>query len=168
VARRFSGSVSLARLKWWIMTLVVLATMPSTLYLVAGNTLLGVTHWPQAFLAREEVAGIEWLGANSQPDDVVLASLEIGNAIPGRIGHRVLYGHWAETMYIDQKRALVAAFYSDMPDADRRALLHGYAVRFVFWGPRERKLGAFDPSQASYLAPAFQLGQVTVYRVEWL
>jgi hypothetical protein len=168
VVCRFPGRFSPIRLKWWVTTLVVLATMPSTLYLVAGNTLLGVTHWPQAFLAREEAAGIEWLAANSRPDDVVLAGLEIGNAIPGRIGHRVFYGHWAETMYVDQKRALVASFYSDMPDADRRALLKDYAVRFVFWGPRERKLGAFDPSQAPYLARVFQSGLVAVYRVERL
>lgn len=168
VASRLAERVSLARRKWWVTTLVVLATMPSTLYLVAGNALLGVTHWPQAFLAQEEVAGIEWLGKNSRPDDVVLAGLEIGNAIPGRIGHRVFYGHWAETMYVDRKRALVAAFYSDMPDAERRALLHDSAVRFVFWGLRERTLGAFDPSQVPYLAPVFQLGQVTIYRVERL
>jgi hypothetical protein len=166
VASRLSRTARSARYEWWVITLAVLATMPSTLYLVAGNALLGATHWPKAFLSQGEMTSIEWLGQNSEPDDVVLASLEVGNAIPGRIGRRVFYGHWAETMYVDQKRALVAAFFSDMPEADRRALLHDYGVRYVFWGPRERALGTFDPSHAPYLIQTFRAGDVTIYRVE--
>ncbi len=165
VARRLSQAIPFARREWWVVTLVLLATMPSTLYLVAGNALLGVTHWSTAFLTQGEVSAIEWLDRNSEADDIVLSSLQVGNAIPGRIGHRVFYGHWAETMYVDQKRVLVAAFFSNMSDADRRALLRDYNVRFVFWGRRERTLGTFDPSHVPYLIRVFGVDYVMVYRV---
>jgi hypothetical protein len=166
VASRLSRVIHSTLREWWVVALVVLATMPSTLYLVAGNALLSVNHWPKAFLTRGEMDGIEWLGRNSEPDDVVLAGPDIGNAIPGRIGHRVFYGHYAETMYVDQKLALIASFYSDMSEADRRALLQDYGIRFVFLGPRERALGAFDPASAPYLFEVFRDGDVALYRVE--
>lgn len=157
------GSRSLRR--WWITVLLVLATTPSTLYLISGNSLLLVTGWPESFLRREEVAAIGWLSENSAPDDTVLAGLRIGNAIPGRIGHRVVLGHWAETMYFEEKSKQVAAFFGDMSDEDRWDLLRRFGVRYVFHGPDERALGDFDPSDAEYLSLRFRDGPTAVFEV---
>ncbi len=153
------------RLWWWATALIVVAMMPSTLYLVAGNTLLAATHWKEAFFTRGQVEAMEWLAANSQPDDTVLADLKLGNAIPGWIGHRAFYGHWAETMFYAQKGQQVAAFFSTLPDADRQALLRDYGVRYVIHGPDERKLGNFVPGRAPYLQLQYQNEDTAVYEV---
>jgi uncharacterized membrane protein len=51
-------------------------------------------------------------------------------------------------------------------DTSRLGLLQRYGIGYVFYGPEERKLGGYDPSQASYLQPVFQEGGVKVMKVQ--
>lgn len=164
--RVLPGRIDPLRARRWITIGVVIATMPSMLYVIAGHALLGATRWQPAFLTGGQVTAIEWLGRNSQPDDVILSGLKVGGAIPARVGRRAFYGHWAETMYVDQKRQQVMAFFGDMADADRRSLVREYDVHFVFVGPDERKLGAFDPAQVGYMSAVFAAKDVVVYEVK--
>lgn len=162
---RLPAAWSRPRASWWVTGLALLALAPSTLYLVAGNSYLAAVHHKAAFLTGGQVAGIEWLRANSRPDDTVLADLAVGEALPGWTGHRSFYGHWAETMNYKAKGQLVQEFFSSMPDADRRELLRDYGVHYVFYGPAERALGNFDPAAAQYLKLSHQAGGVQIYEV---
>jgi hypothetical protein len=154
-----------ARLKWWLTVLAVLATMPSTLYLIAGNALLAASHWEEAFFDAGQVEAIDWLAVHSAPDDTVLAPLKVGNAIPGRIGHRVFLGHWAETMDVAEKTRMVEAFFDEMPDVQRQTLLRDYGIRYVFHSLTEEAPGGFDPGRAAYLTLRYQNKDAAVYEV---
>jgi uncharacterized membrane protein len=112
-----------------------------------------------------EVEAVLWLGERTQPRDTVLSSYEIGGYIPARIGHRVFWGHWTESIHLPQKRAEARAFYSDSETLDRPRFLTYYGIAYVFHGPREREMGSFDPSATPYLEPVFQRGDVVVYEV---
>jgi uncharacterized membrane protein len=117
------------------------------------------------FNDEAEVAAVLWLGAHSSPEDTVLSSYEIGGYIPARIGHRAFWGHWAESIDLPRKRAEVDEFYSASESFERRLFLGRHGISYVFHGPRERELGAFDPSGAPFLTLAFQDGDVSIYRV---
>ncbi len=153
------------RAGWWITVLSFIILMPSSLYLVAGNTLLASIHWKEAYFTGGQMAGMNWLQANTQPDDIVLSDLKIGGALPGLMGHHPYYGHWAETMNVAAKKQLVEQFFSTMTDADRQALLHDNHIHYVFYGPDEQKLGAFNPSAVTYLSSRYQSGDTTIYAV---
>ena len=119
------------------------------------------------FWSADLLAGVEWLGENTSWEETVLAAFETGSLIPARIGHRVVLGHWMETVDFRAKQETVARFYAaDTPDEERRELLKGWGVVYVFHGPEERRLGGFDPAAAPYLEPVFRRGDVTLYRVE--
>jgi len=77
----------------------------------------------------------------------------------------VFLGHWAESIRLSQKRTEAQAFYSASAEFDRPRFLDRYGIAYVFYGPRERGMGGFDPSAASYLEPTFQHGDVVVYEV---
>jgi len=48
---------------------------------------------------------------------------------------------------------------------ERRSFLERYNIRYLFYGPKERALGAFDPERAPYLSKCHQQGPHAVYRV---
>ena len=155
-----------ARRRWYAIVGTVALTAMSNLYLTAGLALAAATRTPVLFWPVDLLAGVDWLGENSAWDETVLAGFETGNLIPARIGHRVVLGHWMETVdYAGKQEAVVRFFAADTPDEERLALLEEWHVNWVFYGPEEWSLGAFAPESVPWLEPAFRRGDVTVYRV---
>jgi hypothetical protein len=147
--------------------LVIVATFPSNLCLVAGSGASVLRQDPDLFHKREEVEAVDWLGRNTDSKDTVLASYGVGRYLPARIGHRVFMGHFHETVQRDDKLRLAGSFFSeDTTDVERRRLLSKYSIRYVFHGPSEMEMGRFDPSRAPYLTAVYRNNLVTVYRVQ--
>jgi hypothetical protein len=153
------------RLQRVVQWLLVALTTLSTWYLLASLSLAALGGYGPLYRTRAEMEAVRWLGRHTAPEDTVLSSYEMGGTIPAWIGHRVFWGHWAETIHLPQKRVAARAFYSTSTAFDRPAFLARYDIAYVFHGPRERALGDFDPATASWLEPAFRSGQVAVYRV---
>ena len=75
--------------------------------------------------------------------------------IPGRTGHRVVIGHWIETVDCSGKLESVSRFYSTgMSNAERIDVLNRWGEAYVFFGAEEQVLGGFDPAAVDYLVPA--------------
>ncbi len=144
--------------------LTLAMTTPSTWYLLASLTLAAAAGHGALFVSRAEAAAIDRLSARASPTDTVLASYEISGYIPARSGQRVFWGHWAESIHLEEKRAAAEAFFSADPTFDRADFLRRHGIVYVFYGPRERAAGGF-PTAAPYLEPVLQEGEVTVYRV---
>jgi hypothetical protein len=154
------------RLGGMMIALSVALSTPSNLLLVAGSSLSVVSGAPEITQSAASEEAIEWLGEHSAPEDVILSSYEVGNIIPARIGRRVVWGHWDETAFYEQKKTDVSLFFAgNTPDAQRQSVLGRYSVDYVLYGPPERSLGDFDPEGVSYLRPSFSAGAVTVYQV---
>jgi uncharacterized membrane protein len=146
--------------------LLVLGLSLTNVLLIAGSclTLQGLP----APIYRDvgEVAALDWLSGQAKPDDVVLAAYHTGNYLPVRVGARAFVGHGPESVNADEKKALVAHFFDAVTDDGwRRRLLVQYSVDYVFWGPRERALGTFDPGEAQYLKPVYHQGDYTLFEV---
>jgi hypothetical protein len=115
------------------------------------------------YQSQDEVAGMAWLSANA-PGDVVLASPRAGMVLPGEAGVRVFYGHPFETIEATTKAAQAEAFLSGrMSEEEWHSLATQYAIRYVFVGPAERKMGADHLPEN--LEPVFRQGGVSIYRV---
>jgi hypothetical protein len=153
------------RLQLLVRNLLMGLTLPSTLFLILSASLAASSGAPDMFHSAGEIAAVDWLGANSSSEDTVLASYELGGFIPARIGHRVLMGHWTETVDLAGKRAAVERFYGAATDDERQVILRKYGIAYVFHGPREQTIGNFDPAQADYLALVFTHHDVSVYQV---
>jgi len=164
--RPWPGKGKHIRLRRVALPMAVALMAMSNLYLTAGFTVAAAGRSPALFWPADLLAGVDWLGENTGAEDTVLAAFDTGNLIPARIGHRVVMGHWIETADFEGKRAEVARFFeAATPDGERQALLERYGVAYVFYGPYERALGAFDPATAGYLTLAAQLPSASIYRV---
>jgi hypothetical protein len=173
VARRLltlrRSAYSPRRMRNFIIFLVLVLTLPSNLYILASLTVTAVQHPYPFFHERAENEAIDWLGSETEPGDTVLAAYGTGSYIPARIDHRVFVGYWAETAQCEAKVEMVDRFFhGETPDSWRKELLHQYDIAYVYHGPRERMLGAFDPAVADYLTPVFANDLVSIYLVEEL
>lgn len=154
------------RRRWLVLALVIALAAMSNLYLTAGLTMAATIHSPTLFWTADVLAGVDWLGENTSWEKTVLADFEVGNLISGRIGHRVMLGHWMETMDYEFKRGAVARFFNGvMPDEERLRLLEQYGITYVFYSPHEQALGDYDPAEADYLTLVFTRHDVSLYRV---
>jgi hypothetical protein len=145
---------------------VIMATLPSSLGLVAAHSASVLNNGPGLYFKLDEVEAVDWLQKNTERTDTVLACHKMGLLIPARAGNRVFLGHPVETAEAHYKGRLLESFFQDSTSDDfRRNLLTEYGIRYVFHGPRERQTGEFDPSRASYLTPAYRNALVTIYRV---
>ncbi len=160
-------SYSQQRMRNFFIYLVLMLTIPSNLYIVASLAATAFQHPYPFFHERAENEAIDWLARHSAPKDTVLSAYGTGSYIPSRINHRVFIGYWAETAQHEAKLALVDRFFQEgTPDSWRTEFLGEYDIIYLFYGPRERMLGAFDPVGKVYLSPTFANSLVTIYRAQ--
>jgi hypothetical protein len=163
--KRFAN-VSRQRLVLAATALLILLVIPANLYLL-GWRLIDLRRAENPyFLRKTEVASLDYIESQVTSEDVVMASLNIGQFVPALTGARSFLGHWAQTLDYYGKVAMVAAFYTDStPDSERQDILREFGVDYVFYGPEEMALGDFDPSTASYLSEVYENGDTKVYQV---
>lgn len=119
--------------------LVLLAILPTNLYLFAWRFVdLKRQDYP-FFLYKDEIKALEWLNTNAQPGEIVFSSLEVGQFIPGLTAQRAFLAHWAQTVDFYHKRDTVNRFFSSgLSDV---TLLEPYSISYVLFGPAERRAG---------------------------
>ena len=119
------------------------------------------------FEPKGNVAAGDWLAGHSGSRDVVLASVDTGNYLAGRIRGRVVAGHRVATLDEPAKEALVQTFFlpSTSP-VERLRVALSQRVTLVFVGERERKMGAESLRAADGFRLIYDAGGVQIYRVE--
>jgi uncharacterized membrane protein len=143
----------------------------SNIYVWASVSTSAVIQQPDPiFRPADELTAVAWLraenGESSPSTAVLLGEYQTGNLAAARAGNQVVVGHWAETIGYEEKVAEVARFFdAETGDEWRRELLARYNVAYVWVGPREQALGAFDPETAVYLQPVYQNETITIYGV---
>lgn len=159
-----------ARIRRWLPPLVVLLSLPTTVWLVAKP--LVITRSADRFddkyyLHRDELLALDYLAKTAGEGDVVLSSVGIGNYIPRCTDARVFCGHYGETIHYARREAEVARFFqARSTDAYRRRLLADHGVTFVWWGLEERETATFDPDSMDALIPVVAAEHVALFRVD--
>ncbi|RIL01507.1 MAG: hypothetical protein DCC71_17500 [Proteobacteria bacterium] len=98
------------------------------------------------------------------PPGNVFASPVTGAYVPWLAEHPVYLGQWFLSLEPEAKWRRVKRFFAeDTPTAWRRAFLAENGIRYLIYGPAERKLGPLDP--ALPLVPVLERGDLRVYRV---
>lgn len=168
LARWLAGTVHYPRrrLRLLVLNLLLAATVPSNVFLLASASLVAWQHQLPFFYLRSENEAIDWLGAHTHWTDTVLATFPVSNHIPACIGHRVFWGHWIETVDFAGKKRLAETFFqAETDDTARQGLLQTYGIAYLFHGPQERALGDFNPQDKPYLMKTFSNSEVSIYRV---
>ncbi len=154
------------RARLFLLNLIVTLTFLSNLYLLTSISLAILMRYPPLFYTGAENEAVDWLEAHSQWTDTVLSSYKIGSYLPARIGHRVFWGHWTETIHLAEKEGSIKTFFDRRTDDQARlALLNSYGLVYLFYGPGEKALGDFQPQNNPYLVESFANQEVVIFRV---
>lgn len=161
--RRPDFSIHLSR---WASAVIILAVLPTNLYLWSWRFVELSRHTYSYYLYRDEITALKWLKQNTSPGDIVLASGTIGQYIPALSGNTAFLAHWAQTIGYYEKVNRVNSFFNPAtPDTERAQTVRAFHIAYVFFGPAERQLGAYNPATTPWLTPAFPNSQVDIYRV---
>lgn len=162
VAQRYTRRVQRV-----VIAALIVLLMPTYLVMFFWHVSTTLTHWPPLFQSAGFVATANWLEQNASYADGVLTAYDTGTMLPARADVRVMVGHPSETVYAETRNAEVERFFdATASDEWRRDLLRRLDLDYVWYGPDERALGAFDPGTAPYLKPVFEAGDIRLYKVE--
>lgn len=149
-----------------VLAVLLVGLSLTNVMLVAGNSLALRGQPAPIYRDAGEVVALDWLNERAEFDDVVLSAYKTGNYLPVRAKARSFVGHGPETIRVGEKKALVAQFFAaETDDLWRRTLLSDYGVDWVFWGPVERTLGAFDPMEVEYLTLVYEVRGHALFEV---
>jgi len=167
-APRAAARLTAANTRAWAAAALVMACAPSSLYVYARDfkDLHGpVPPW-RYYLDKDVHAALEWLDANTRPNEVVLASHDTSQFIPRLSRNRVVSGHDMLTADYGEKNGLVSRFYQARGDDEfKRGLVRRFQVRYVVFGPYEWAHNGAAPADHPWLKQVFRSGGVTVYHV---
>ena len=151
----------------WLVAALLATMLPTSSAILTGSSGWMFTRPAPVFRAAAEMTALDWLAGQTQPNGVILTAYDTGTYLPVRVGARVFLGHGLETVDADGKEAMVTRFFDAATDDSwKQWLLAEYGVDYVFWGPAERALGNFDPGQAPYLRPVYDVGEYSVFEVK--
>lgn len=146
----------------WAIALIVTATVPTNVLLLASGSLAVLARAAPIFRDGGEVRALDWLAARVTYDDVVLSSYSTGNYIPARAGARVFIGLGTETVNVEHKRILTQRFFDpSTPDDWRAQFLHDWRITYVLAGPG----AGFSAGRTDLLSPVYQAEGYTIYQV---
>jgi len=131
-----------ARRRLLLAALVFTLALPTNLIVLLAGQQGAARRDPRVFLLPGEAAALNWIASQTPPEALILAAPDTGLLIPAYTGRRVIYGHPFETVNAPAEEQTVTQFFQGMPPQQAAALIASRGVDYVFYGPRERALGA--------------------------
>lgn len=80
------------------------------------------------YISNDEREGLNFLKAHSRPDEVVFASYETSRMIPAYAGNTVVWGHWAMSVDLEERKRWMAALFNP------HSIWHDPQRSKDFWG----------------------------------
>ncbi|HUT16184.1 MAG TPA: hypothetical protein VMY98_08075, partial [Anaerolineae bacterium] len=153
------------RIRFTYLFILGLGLVSSTIMLARETqSVLDITD--PTFRSGEQILTINWLKHNTGPQETVLSGPHTGSYVPAAIGHRVFWGHWCETIHLEEKTREFTTFFDGATSHEwRRNFLRRYGIRYLLYEPQGLAWGTFRPSEASYLTERFRAGDYAVYEV---
>jgi hypothetical protein len=147
-----------ARRAAWLRRAVFAVAPSSTLLVLAGMSYSAVLNWPApVYRSTTDLdAAAWWLDEQARPDEVILADWNVSNYLSARTPARVVGGHPVATLGASQKGALIATVFAHTASLE---VARQFGAHWLVYGPAQAGLSG-PPG------PAFQAGEVRVYRVD--
>jgi hypothetical protein len=139
----------------------ILLASVSSLYLALGLSLHMQTRPESAFYPQDLEDAFAWLDKNAAPNDFALGDMQTGQLLGQRTRQKAYLGHEMETLYVENKAAIVQAYYRGLAPPD---WLSQTPIRWVIYGPYERELAPNFQAQNT-LKIVYQNETVSVYEV---
>lgn len=144
-----------------ILLLLMIPTNIYHLYIRFDNLNNGRGYFPYLvnnYLYPEEHEALLWLAENSNENEIVFSTYNIGNYIPSYMNNRVYLGHWAQTINFEKKSQEVIDFYKGNP-------VELNNIDYIWYGIEEKRLNNnLVPPENSDIV--FNNEKVTIFKLK--
>jgi len=132
-----------------------------------GRMFTRLRNCPHPYYVTDDLYdSLVWLDQNTEPEQVVLACPGTGTYVPRVGGNKTFTGHYCATLNSDEKNRLADRFFARRGDEGfKKELIDKYRIRYVLFGPHEKRPGGAVPSDHSWLKQVYSRGDVAIYEV---
>jgi uncharacterized membrane protein len=149
----------------WIKRAILILSLPTSFLLLTGGFNVALNPEEPAFRPVGEVEAAVWMTGEVETGSVVLGAYNTGNALPAWTPVRVVVGHGPESSNLETLLPQVSAFFGEaMTDRERIEFIDDMDIEYVWYGPNERELGSWDPTESDLLIRVYGKGDYEIYQ----
>jgi len=163
IARRRPLGLSRRRLRVLFLNLAVIFSSTSVLALAFASPRAVLGGAPEAYASASDLTVTRWLRDHASSDDVAVGEGTSAQFLAAFGGVRAAWGSFAYTPDYDREGAHLAAFYVGREDP--RRYLEQRRIRWVYFGPREKRYASIEPTGLPFLRLAYRAGDTSIYEV---
>ena len=161
-ARRPLG-YSRRRLRLLTVNLAVILSSTSVLALAFASPRAVLAGSPEAYASADDLAATAWLRQHAGRNDVAVGEGTSDQFLAAFGSVRAAWGSFSYTPDYDREGQRLALFYLGRTDPE--AYLSERGIRWVYFGPRERRFARINPESLAFLRRAYTSGTTTIYEV---
>ena len=149
-----------------IVMVALLVFLPSTLFAISADIMVFRLESEQSYLPQTTMDAFAWLRRSAPKNSLIFSDLKTGLVLPA-YAQRVSYlGHAVETPHYRARQDEPLLFFAGRWTVEQeQRFLQQRHITHVFFGPRERLLGSYNPDGKPYLEQVYRNAEVTLYRV---
>mgnify|MGYP003623078559 CR=1 FL=1 len=163
LARRRPLGYSRRRLRLLTLNLALILSSTSVLALAFASPRAVLAGVPEAFATHDDLAATSWLRAHAGPDDVGVGEGTSDQFLAAYAGVRAAWGSFSYTPGYNLEGQRLAAFYLGRSDGE--SYLSQRRIRWLYFGPRERRYARIHPGNLAFLRLAYSGGDTSIYEV---
>lgn len=161
--------------KWamWASTVLLLPLLASTPTFLLMSEAAEVERNTNSsyFIPNELQDGLRYLRSETRPDEVVFATYETSRLIPGLAGNTVVWGHWAMSVDLEERKQWNAQLFNEnqnWQDKSRSAAFWGSGIQYIFADGRLKDSIEHNPEMWKVILddadPVFANSSVLIFR----
>lgn len=117
------------------------------------------------YLSKNELLAFDWLKNQTDFNAKILSVYYSGQNIPAYTARKVYFGNYYETIFFESKKQEVTAFFHDNNGEWRKNFLKKNQIDYLYYGPKEKASGSFEPPAKDYLKMVYSNDEVAIYQV---
>lgn len=138
----------------------------TTILVFAGSIFSVLQVKTPIYRPADEISAFQSITPAGSSYPIVLAAYDTANALPAWAQARTLIGHGPESIHLKEIQPRVEKFFQqETSNNERVQLIKEFNIRYIIWGPAERKLGSWDPASLPVLNKTYQNAVYQVFEV---
>jgi len=141
----------------------ILIFLPSNIFVYSADFLRYIKKDSYIYFPKQDIEPFLRLSKQNN-EGAVLAEINTSHFIPAIAGKQVFAGHMIETIHFTEKLKEVNNFFRDNSnDSEKVEFLKKNNIRYVYFGPKEKELGFYEPEEKIYLRKIFTNPSASIY-----
>lgn len=154
--------------KYFVAIFIVgfLLFLPSNIFVLSADIMVYQQGREFSYLEKDVYNAFLWLKENTDENSIIFSEARTGNIIPAYSLRTCYVGHPVESPFYRQRKIEPDWFFRKNRSQEIEIdFLKKRKINYIFYGPREKELGEYNPLDKSYLSKVYSSENAAVYKV---